>query len=48
MTTLLLIHGGLWDDMDAGRFWGNAGIIAGLKRHGHEVITPDRLRQAPD
>ena len=47
MATLLLIHGGLWDDMDAGRFWDAPGIIAGLRRHGLEVIAPDRLRQAP-
>lgn len=48
MATLLLIHGGLWEDMDAARFWGDPGIIAGLNRHGHEVIAPDRLRRAPD
>lgn len=47
MATLLLIHGGLWDNTDAGRFWGAPGIIAGLRRHGLEVIAPDRLRQAP-
>ena len=44
MATLLLIHGGLWEDMDAGRFWHGPGISARLKRHGFEVIAPDRLR----
>jgi len=49
MATLLLIHGGLWEEgMDAGRFWHDPGIVAGLNRHGFEVIAPNRLRQAPD
>jgi pimeloyl-ACP methyl ester carboxylesterase len=48
MATLLLIHGGLWEDMDAARFWADPGITAGLKRRGLEVTAPDRLRQAPD
>jgi pimeloyl-ACP methyl ester carboxylesterase len=48
MATLLLIHGGLGENMDADRFWRAPGIIAGLKHHGFEVIAPNRLRQAPD
>jgi len=35
MTTLLLVHGGLWEaGMDADRFWGQPGIVAGLKKRG--------------
>jgi hypothetical protein len=34
LTTVLLIHGGLWEDMDARRFWHQPGIVAGLTRHG--------------
>jgi pimeloyl-ACP methyl ester carboxylesterase len=48
MTTLLLIHGGLWDDMDAERFWRKPGIVAGLQHHGLEILSPDRPRRAPD
>jgi hypothetical protein len=34
MATLLLIHGGLWEEgMDAGRFWHDPGIVAGLNRY---------------
>jgi pimeloyl-ACP methyl ester carboxylesterase len=46
MATLLLIHGGLWEDTDADWFWRRPGIIAGLERLGHVVIAPDRLRRA--
>ena len=46
MTTVMLIHGGLWDDMDAERFWHRPRIVAGLQRHGIEVLTPDRPRRA--
>ena len=49
MTTFLLVHGGLWEDgMDAGRFWHEPGIAAGLLRRGFEVLTPERLPRAPD
>lgn len=48
MTTLLLIHGGIWEDIDAERFWRKPGIIAGLRHHGIEVLAPDRPRRAPD
>ncbi len=47
MTTALLIHGGLWDDMDAERFWRKPGIVAGLQRHGVHVLSPDRIHRAP-
>ena len=49
MTTLLLVHGGLWEaGMDADRFWGQPGIVAGLKKCGFDVLAPDRPHQAPD
>jgi pimeloyl-ACP methyl ester carboxylesterase len=48
LTTVLLIHGGLWEDMDARRFWHQPGIVAGLTRHGVEVLAPDRRHRAPD
>jgi pimeloyl-ACP methyl ester carboxylesterase len=47
VSTLLLIHGGLWDDMDADRFWHQPGIVAGLQHLGFEVIAPNRVRRAP-
>jgi pimeloyl-ACP methyl ester carboxylesterase len=48
LTTVLLVHGGLWEDMDAERFWHRPGIVAGLQRHGVRVLSPDRARRAPD
>ncbi|WP_436533037.1 alpha/beta hydrolase [Actinoplanes sp. HUAS TT8] len=45
MTTVLLVHGGLWEEMDAERFWHRPGIVAGLQRHGVGVLAPDRLRR---
>ncbi len=48
MTTLLLIHGGLWEaGMDAERFWATPGIVAGLQRRGFEVLAPNRPPRAP-
>jgi hypothetical protein len=47
MTTLLLVHGGLWEDMNAGRFWHTTGIVTGLARHGFEVLAPSRPHRAP-
>jgi pimeloyl-ACP methyl ester carboxylesterase len=48
MATVLLIHGGLWEDMDADRFWRRPGIVAGLSDRGYRVLAPDRLRRAPN
>jgi pimeloyl-ACP methyl ester carboxylesterase len=49
MTTLLLVHGGLWEaGMDADRFWGQPAIVAGLEKRGFDVLAPDRQHQAPD
>jgi len=48
MTTLFLVHGGLWDEpMDADRFWHRPGIVDGLQRRGFTVSCPERLRR-PD
>jgi pimeloyl-ACP methyl ester carboxylesterase len=44
---ILLIHGGLWEPMDAERFWVRPGIIEGLTERGYTVIAPDRLPYAP-
>lgn len=40
---LVLVHGGLWEDMDADRFWVRPGVVAGLAAAGVEVLAPDRL-----
>lgn len=45
--TLLLIHGGLWEDTSADWFWMRPGIVSGLERLGFSVVAPDRLRRAP-
>jgi pimeloyl-ACP methyl ester carboxylesterase len=47
MPSVLLIHGGLWEDTGADWFWRRTGIVAGLAEHGFTVIAPDRLRRAP-
>jgi predicted alpha/beta hydrolase family esterase len=47
VTTLLLIHGGLWDNMDAERFWYQPGVVAGLRQHGFEMLAPDRPHRPP-
>ncbi len=44
---VLLVHGGLYEDMDAGRFWVEPGIADGLATAGFEVLAPDRMRQPP-
>lgn len=46
--TVLLIHGGIWEDeMNAHRFWAAPGISAGLEREGFAVLAPNRLRHPP-
>ncbi|MFK4086967.1 alpha/beta fold hydrolase [Kribbella sp. NPDC020789] len=46
--TVLLVHGGLWDSMDAQAFWGTPGITAGLTDAGLTVLAPDRPRLPSD
>lgn len=42
MTTLLLIHGGLWEEgMDAARFWRQPGIVAALEHRRFGILAPD-------
>ena len=44
--SVLLIHGGLWDAMDAEAFWRTTGIVKGLTSYGLDVLAPDRPRRA--
>ncbi len=39
---LLLIHGGLAEDIGADQFWVRPGIVAALEAHGWKVVAPDR------
>jgi pimeloyl-ACP methyl ester carboxylesterase len=41
-TSVLLIHGGLAEDMDADRFWVRPGIVDALESLGIQVHAPDR------
>jgi hypothetical protein len=45
--TLLLVPGGLWEDMNAERFWVRPGVVAGLTERGQHVLAPDRPYRAP-
>lgn len=47
-TAVVLIHGGLWEAMDADEFWGRTGVVRGLERRGLAVDAPDRRQLAPD
>ena len=40
---MVLVHGGLWEDMDAERFWVRPGVMRGLAAAGVEVSAPNRL-----
>ena len=45
--SVFLVHGGLWDAMDADTFWGTTGITEGLRGAlGTEVLAPDRPRRS--
>jgi pimeloyl-ACP methyl ester carboxylesterase len=48
--SVLLVHGGLWDAMDAEAFWGTTGITDGLSAalapDGMELLAPDRPPRA--
>jgi hypothetical protein len=41
-TPLVLVHGGLYEDVDATRFWGRTGIGTGLRTAGFAVHAPAR------
>ena len=43
--TVLLVHGGLWDDEDTESFWDRPGVLAALREH-TDVLAPDRPRNA--
>jgi pimeloyl-ACP methyl ester carboxylesterase len=45
--TVVLVHGGLWEDMDADRFWVRPGVVAALAARGVPVAAPDRLVRPP-
>jgi hypothetical protein len=45
MPMLLLIHGGLWEDIGADWFWRQPGIVDGFERLGFTVVASDRLRR---
>lgn len=47
MNSLLLVHGGLWDDMNVDRFWVLPGVVAGLVERGRHVLAPERPYRAP-
>ena len=42
VSELLLVHGGLWGESDADRFWRAPGVVAALEDRGARVIAPDR------
>jgi pimeloyl-ACP methyl ester carboxylesterase len=44
---VVLVHGGLGEDMDAERFWCRPGILAGLRGAGFDVVAPDRDTYPP-
>jgi pimeloyl-ACP methyl ester carboxylesterase len=46
MDEVLLIHGGLWEDVGADWFWRRTGVVDGLSGRGLTVVAPDRLRRA--
>jgi pimeloyl-ACP methyl ester carboxylesterase len=43
---MVLVHGGLWEDMDAERFWVRPGVVAALADRGVDVLAPDRAVRA--
>ncbi len=44
---VLLVHGGLYEEMDAARFWEEPGVAGGLAAAGFEVLAPNRMRHPP-
>ncbi len=47
VTTVVLVPGGLWDDMDAAEFWDQPGVTSALRDQGFDVQAVDRLPRAP-
>jgi pimeloyl-ACP methyl ester carboxylesterase len=45
---VVLVHGGLWQEVDAEFFWGATGVVAGLSEGGVEVVAPDRVSRPVD
>lgn len=43
VTPVVLLPGGLYEDMDAVRFWKEPGVVSALESHGLEVLLVDRL-----
>ena len=39
----MLVHGGLYEPMDAAAFWVRPGIMDGLSQRGLTVIAPNRI-----
>jgi pimeloyl-ACP methyl ester carboxylesterase len=44
MSTVFLVHGGLWEPMNAERFWRTPGIVPALETRGLIVLAPDRAQ----
>jgi len=47
MHPIVLVHGGLWEPMDADRFWHRPGIVPALAAAGYDVVAPDRPINPP-
>jgi pimeloyl-ACP methyl ester carboxylesterase len=45
ISPVVLVPGGLYEDMDTARFWVKPGVAAGLRGAGFDVVALDRLRR---
>ncbi len=45
MLSVVLVHGGLYDGMNAQKFWADSGVIESLRAVGVDLVAPNRLRQ---
>jgi len=41
-TSVVLVHGGLYENVDPATFWGKSGIGSGLRAAGYQVVAPNR------